>query len=309
MAWIKRNLLFTIAGVIALLLLGAAAFYDYQGWSHNSEQFTQLNDIYGKLKQLADQKPGPGNPSDPKSNNTQIAKDQEKEIRAWINQAGGFFKPITAIPDMAEVTSEAYAAALRRTIDQLQREAEIASVQLPPKYGFSFEAERSTVKFAPGSLAPLAVQLGEVKTIAEILFSARVNSLDAIQRARASDDDAAGSASDYIAETSVTNELAVLTPYAVTFRSFTPELSAVLARFAASPNGFIVKGLNVSPAGQTQSAGFSGGLPGEGFAQPVMPVQQASVAGTSKGGMTVFLNQQLLRITLEVIIVKPLPKK
>ncbi len=68
---------------------------------------------------------------------------------------------------------------------------------LPPNYGFSFEAQRSIVKFAPGSLPPLAVQLGEVKTISEILFASRVNSLDGIQRARVSDDDTAGPQSDY----------------------------------------------------------------------------------------------------------------
>ncbi|MEI6193036.1 MAG: Amuc_1100 family pilus-like protein [Verrucomicrobiota bacterium] len=316
MAWIKRNLFFVIGGVVALLLLGAAAFYDYQGWSRNTEKFDKLNEIYGTLKQLNDQKPSPG---DTKINNTQTAKDQEKEIRAWIEQTGNYFKPIAPVPNSPEVTSEAYAAALRRTIDQLQHEADGASVQLPPKYAFSFEAQRSIVRFAPGSLAPLAVQLGEVKAISEILFAARVNSYDSIQRVRVSDDDVAGSQSDYIGDPAVTNDLCILTPYAVTFRSFTPELAAVLAGFAASPNGFIVKGLNVSPAGLAAPS-FGGGGPygrgegmpgmppgmGEGFAPPVSPTT-AAVPG--KGGLQPFLNEQLLRVTLEVVIVKPLPKK
>lgn len=325
MAWLKRNLFFAIGGAVALLLLGAAAFYDYQGWSHNAAAFAKLNEIYATLKQLNDQKPSPG---DAKINNTQTAKDQEREIRAWIEKAGNYFKPIAPIPDAPEVTSEAYAAALRRMIDQLQREADAASVQLPPKYSFSFEAQRYIVKFAPGSLGPLAVQLGEVKAIAEIMFAARVNSLDSIQRARVSDDDVAGSASDYIAEVATTNDLAVTTPYAVTFRSFTPELAAVLAGFAASPDGFIVKGVNVSPAGLTPAAGGygggyggygggygrggygrgEGGMPGEGYAPPVAP-GTAPGAGAGRGGLTSFLNEQLLRVTLEVVIVKPLLKK
>jgi hypothetical protein len=41
-----------------------------------------------------------------------------------------------------------------------------------------------------------------VKAIAEILFAARVNDLDGIQRVRVSDDDTAGSQSDYIEEAS-----------------------------------------------------------------------------------------------------------
>ena len=85
MAWIKRNLFFVIGGVVALLLLGAAAFYDYQGWSRNTEKFDKLNEIYGTLKQLNDQKPSPG---DTKINNTQTAKDQEREIRTCIQQTG-----------------------------------------------------------------------------------------------------------------------------------------------------------------------------------------------------------------------------
>lgn len=313
MAWIKRNLFFAIGGVIALLLLGAAAFYNYQGWNHNTVAKEKLNEIYGNLQQLATQKPAPGDGK--KINNTQTAKDQELEIRAWTEQTGNYFKPIAAIPNSPEVTSEAFAAALRRTLDQLQREAETASVQMPPKYGFSFEAQRSIVKFAPGSLAPLAVQMGEVKTIAEILFAARVNSLDSLQRVRVSDDDIAGSQSDYIADPAITNDLAVLTPYAITFRSFTPELAAVLAGFAASPHGFIVKGVNVSPAGMTPSMGGpgafgrgEGGMPGEGYAPPVSPASAPGV-GTGKGGLSAFLNEQLLRVTLEVVIVKPLPKK
>jgi hypothetical protein len=312
MAWIKRNLLFTIGGAIALLLLGAAAFYNFKGWDHNVGAKRHLSEIYDQLKSIAAKKPAPGDGK--KINNTQTAKDQEKEVRAWIEKTGNIFQPIAAIPNTPEVTSEAYASALRRMIDQLQHEADTASVLLPPKYSFSFEAERYIVRFAPGSLEPLAVQLGEVKAIAEVLFAARVNALDSIQRMRVSDDDIAGSQADYIAGPAITNDLVIMTPYAVTFRSFTPELAAVLDGFAASPNGFIIKGINVSPAGMASAmASYGGGgrgegwAPGEGFAAPVSP---ATGVGTgSRGGMQSFLNEQLLRVTLEVMIVKPLLKK
>ena len=131
---------------------------------------------------------------------------------------------------------------------------------LPPKYNFSFEAQRSLVKFAPGSLGALAAQFGEVKTISEILFAAQVNSLDGIQRVRVSDDDANGPQADYFDGHSVTNNLAVLTPYQITFRSFSPEIAQVLAGFASSPHGFIVKSINVQPAGAAAAivAGDSG---------------------------------------------------
>ena len=297
MGWIKRNLFFAVGGVIALVLLGAAAFYDYKGWSHNAAAFATLNEIYGKLTELTSQKPSPGNA---KIDNIKAAKEQEQEVREWINGTGDYFKPIAPIPNSPEVSSEAFAAALRRTIDQLQREADAASVQLPPKYSFAFEAQRSIVKFA-GSLAPLAVQLGEVKTISEILFAAHVNAIDNIQRARVSDDDTAGPQEDYLNDVSVTNDLAVLTPYAVTFRSFSGELASVLAAFAASPHGFVVEGINISPAGMAPAAG---GSPEGGGPPPMMP-PPGGMPG--RGGLPTVLNEQLLRITLKVMIVKPLP--
>jgi len=221
-------------------------------------------------------------------------------VRDWIDQAANYFKPIAPIPAAMEVTSEEFAADLRRTIDQLQHEADAASVQLPPKYGFSFEAQRMIVKFAPGSLAPLAVQLGEVKTISEVFFAARVNALDGIQRVRVSDDDASGPQTDYLNEVSVRNNLAVETPYAVTFRSFSPELAAVLAGFAASPNGFIVKAINIVPAGAV-TQGAAPGMP--------VPASPAPTVGTGRDGLPTVLKEQLLRVTLEIVIVKPLAKK
>jgi hypothetical protein len=293
MGWIKRNLMFAIGGVVAVLLLLGAGFYDWRSWAHNGAAFDQLNEIYGKLKELNDKKPQPGNA---KVDNVKAAKEQESEVREWISTAEQQFEPITPIPDAAEVTSEAFAGDLRRTIDALKHEADSSSVQLPPNYGFSFEAQRSIVRFAPGSLAPLAVQLGEVKKISEILFAARVNALDGIQRVRVSDDDTAGPQTDYLAELSETNNLAVMTPYAVTFRSFSPELASTLAGFAASPNGMIVKAVNIAPAGSAaQGAGGPGAPP------PVIV--------PSRGGLPTVLKEQLLRITLEVVIVKPLPKK
>jgi hypothetical protein len=39
MAWIKRNLFFVIGGILAMGLLGAAGFYNYKGWSHNTAAF------------------------------------------------------------------------------------------------------------------------------------------------------------------------------------------------------------------------------------------------------------------------------
>jgi hypothetical protein len=295
MTWIKRNLLFVIGGVLALVLLGAVGFYDYVNWKRNSVAFDKLNEVYNTLRTLTNQKPSPGNDH---INNIETAKQQEAQLRDWINQTRNYFQPIVPIPNPTNgpISNESFADALHRTIDQLQREAPNANVGVQPQYSFSFEAQRSRVKFAPGSLGALAVQLGEVKAISEILFAARVNQLDGIQRLRVSDDDANGPQTDYLNDAPVTTDLAVMTPYTITFRAFSPEIAQTLAGFASSPNGFVVKSINIQPAGAEAPSGAGAPPPAPG----AMP---------GKGGLQTVLQEQLLRATLEVEIVKLLPKK
>ena len=317
MGWIKRNLFFVVGGVVALGLLGAGGFYIYEGWNRNSDASTKLQEIYDTLKSLQQQKPAPGNQ---KIDNTKIAREQHQQLRQWIETAGKFFQPISPIP-ADNLTSEAYAGELRRTIDMLQHEADSDGVALPPKYDFSFSAQRPLVKFAPGSLEPLSVQLGEVKAITEAIFSAHVNDLDSIQRVRVSDDDASGPAGDYIDDHAVTNDLVVFTPYLVTIRCFTPDLAHVVSTLATASNTFLIKAINVVPAGSATTAlpnpqgAMPGTMPGTmpgGFypgvnnnmlpATPVQPV-------VGKGGLQTVLKEQLLRVSLEVEIVKLLPKR
>ncbi len=319
MGWIKRNLFFVIGGVIALILLGGSGFYIFQGWSRNSAASGTLNEIYTTLNNLARQNPGPGNDT---INNTEIAKDQYKQIRDWIASGSGYFRPIPPIP-ADSVTSETFAAALRRTVSQLQKEADDASVVLPPKYDFSFAAQEPIMQFSPESLPLLSVQLGEVRAIAETLFSARINNLDGIQRSRVSENDISGPQGDYTDKQSVTNDLTIVTPYIITFRSFTPEIAHVISAFATSSNAFIIKSINVEPAGAGTSEDMSqGGMPGmpppgmetEGYRRPFRgypggnqpPAATPPVSG--KGGLQTVLKEQLLRTTIEVDLVKMLPK-
>src|SRR5262249_19518536 len=128
----------------------------------------------------------------------------------------------------------------------------------PSDYSFSFQAEKNKVGFNSSGLAPLSVQLGEVKAICGILFQAKINSLENLRRERVSPDDTGGPQTDYLNEKSVTNELALLTPNELTFKCFSSELAAVLSGFASSPNGIIVKTINVKSA----PPGAAGLVPG-----------------------------------------------
>ena len=299
MGWIKRNLLFVIVGAVTMGLLGAAGFYIYKGWTRNTEAFDKLNEIYGTLKNLQSQTPAPGNE---KVDNAKIAREQQQHLRVWVESAGKYFQPIPPVPS-GPVTSEAFARALSSTVDRLQGLAKDSGVVLPDQYFFSFKAQSRELNIA--SPAALSVQLGEVKAIAEILFSAKVNALDGIQRGRVSGDDVSGPQGDYIDQPSVTNNWVVITPYVVTFRCFTPELSRVIAAFASSSNAFLIKAINIQPAGAVAANSAPGYAPG--FGPGSVPLAAAPPV-TDKGTLPTVLKEQLLRISLQLELVKLLPK-
>ena len=253
MDWIKRNLYFLIGSLVALALMGLAGWYLYSKWDLNNDLLGQLDKEYSELKRLSEQNPHPGND---KVDNIKAAKEQQQELRAYIQKARQHFEvcPPIPVPESGKLTSQEFSSALSRTVDQMQRDAQKASVELPGKdskgnsYSFSFAAQRESLAYAAGSLEPLSVQLGEVKAICDVLFQAKINSLDSLRRERVSEDDAKGPGNDYLPDRSVTNELAVLSPYEVSFRCFSSELASVLAGFASSPCALLVKSINVEAA-------------------------------------------------------------
>jgi hypothetical protein len=327
MSWIKRNLYFLVFSVLAVALMGLAGWYLYDKWQLSNDITAKLNEQYEKLGRLNGEKPHPGSRD---IDNIQAAKDQRQQLTNYIQQARNYFQRVPAIPNSPKVNSQDFTAALRRTLDQLQRDAVGASVNLPPDaggYSFSFAAEKPRVTFAAGSLAPLSVQLGEIKAICDVLFLAKINSLDNVRRERVSADDANGPATDYLTETSTTNDLAVLTPYELTFRCFSSELASVLAGFASSPFGLVVKNINVELASASTVPGAFGTEPGANpgaypgaYPQmqvpPTAPPPQPAALGAyaapvpgARGGLPTVLDEKQLKVTLMLNVVKLLPPK
>lgn len=350
MDWIKRNLVFVIGAAVTLVLMAMAGWYSYSGWSNNSTQREEITKAYEELKTLSGSKPAPGDGK--KVDNIKLAKEQQKEAQEFIQKLAGHLQPIPSIPAMppgaTNIASRDYSAALQETIAQLQKEAANSSVILPPRYKFSFEKQASLVTFAPGTVEPLAVQLGEVNAICDILNHAKVNSLDGIRRERiaGSPDDLSGPATDYLNTPAITNELAILTPYEISFRSFSPELAGVLSGFAQSRHGFIVRAVNVEPAQTSMATDALTAQPV--YAQPVYappaaqatrqilgeealgpgagirgrygaaganpygaypPVGQPAPVGVApaKSGLQILLKEKQLKVTLLVHVVKLLP--
>jgi hypothetical protein len=348
MDWIKRNLYFLVGSLVAVALMGLAGWYLYSKWQLNNDILGGLDEQYAKLKRLYEQNPHPGSG---KIDNIKIAKDQQQELRDYIRKTQPYFQLCPAIPqpESGKLTSQEFSSALSRTIDQMQRDAARASVVLPPSdsknnsYSFSFAAQKESLAYLPGSLGPLSAQLGEVKAICAVLFAAKVNSLDNLRRERVSDDDLKGPQTDYLSDKSVTNELAVLSPYELSFRCFSSELAAVLAGFASSPCGMIiVKAINVESAPAVAASnepapppmayanppppraaptprpednfaaryGMRGGRPrpspqpAQVYAQPPPTAPPAN-----KGGLPLVLDEKQLKVTLMLNVVKPAPPK
>jgi hypothetical protein len=348
MDWIKRNLYFLIGSLLALALMGFAGWYLYSKWQRNNEILGQLDEQYAKLKRLYEQKPHPGSG---KVDNIKAAKDQQQELRAYLQKSRQHFQrcPPIPVPESGKLTSQEFSSALSRTLDQMQREATRTSVALPPKdskgqtYSFSFAAQRESLAYAPGSLEPLSVQLGEIQAIGAVLFQARINALDNLRRERVSEDDLKGPQTDYLPDKSVTNELAVLSPYEITFRCFSQELAAVLAGLASSPYGLLVKSINVEVAPASAAANDQpAALPVQTapayvppVTQPRMPAPSAAEASfaarygmgapaaprpapapvyyspvapapstVNRGGLPLALDERQLKITLMLNVVK-----
>lgn len=272
-----------IGGIIALVLLGAAGWYLYSKWDLNNTNLASLNQAYADLKALNDKNPNPG------GDNIKIAKEQKKELVDYEGRTHKYFQKIPQIPDLPKKTDRDFASALSRTVDQLRRDSTNASVNIQENYNFSFTAEKLKINFDTRGLEPLSTQLGEIKAICDVLFQARINALDGLRRERVSADDQAGPATDYLGENSTSNTLAVLTPYEVTFRCFSPELASVLAGFASSPNGWIVKTINVEVAGtlptETTAATPAPVVPTYVAPQPTQPNLSAEAAEMRRYGM------------------------
>lgn len=283
MDWVKRNLAFVIGTGLAVVLMLLSGFYLYSNSAKNNEAREQLEAEYNELKRLHQLKPHPGKGD---VDNISLARQQKDELLQVIARVEEQLEPITAIPANTNVTGEQFSASLRRTIDQLNRGAKSSSVIVPTNYNFSFEAEKRLVKFAPGSLDRLAVQLGEVKALSEILFAAKVNKLTGLRRPRVSPDDWTGPQSDYFGEPSETNELAVISPYEISFESFSAELSAVVSGFANSPHGIVIEGLNVRPAKALAARGsrYGMGATAQPGAQPIYAAPVDSPYGAEVGG-------------------------
>ena len=128
---------------------------------------SKLKDAAGKVKNLL--------------NEVAAAKEDLQHLESFLTELRKFFVPI-AYPDAKD--SREFKLLLNDTLYNLNREAEAANVVLPSKpYPFTFKKQSESTQFEPPTITPLAIQLEEIKTICQILFKAKVHSIEGLRRA------------------------------------------------------------------------------------------------------------------------------
>jgi hypothetical protein len=331
MPWLKRNLWLVVGGVVALGLLGVAGFFLYSKIQAEAAVTAALTAQREELDQINNLDPHPG---DGKVNNIEAAKQQEKELLAFVAKARPKFVPLDY---PTQLNGGQFKLLLDTTLADLQRAGERAGVKLQQQYAFTFSAQKPQMTFDQNSIQPLAMQLTEIRAVCEMLFKARVVTLDRIRRIGVASQDTPGlnpSTSDYITHRkAVTNELAVVMPYEFVFHCFSGELARVLESLYTSPHPFVVKNVVVdtepasllsadpnAPEGEQESAAASaasaqarfmqryGGMRGMRGMAPPPPVENPAAPGTTKGGLSPMIDEKPFRVILwlDVVRLKPL---
>jgi hypothetical protein len=316
MQWIKRNLFLVIGGVVALGLLGFAGFYLYTKIQQDNAVTEELAAATQKLEGLAKREPYP-NPE-----NIKAAKDEAKRVQGFLEDVEKHF---ASAPYPQQLNNMEFRTYLETTRSELLADALRSGVEVPTNYWFSFAAQKGAMTFSEKSLQPLASQLADIRTICEVLFDAKINSLVWLRRVPVDSQDQLGS-QDYMNAKPITNNWGTVMPYEVTFQGFSAQLASVLEGLVRLPYCFVVTNLVVEPAASAGQSLNNPNVPflsvpqGESAAQNLMnrysryaryggmmgppPAPVAPVAT----GPTNFLDEKPLRFTLYVQAVKLKPQ-
>lgn len=317
MAWIKRNLFFVIGSLVALGLMGYGGFRLYSAITNEQEVSTQIQTLYANLDALKKQNPHPGSSSPNKVDNVKAVQEQEAMLKAYLGKTRTTFVTPPPIPSAAKVTDKDFKTELSITIASLTRAAKESSVTLPTDYYFTFQSQKSMLQFEAGSLEKLASHLGEIKTICDILFSAKINALNAIQREVISPT-MDQNATDYMSDKTMATSMADITPYRVVFTCFSAELADVMSGLASSHYGFVVKTINIDPMEISQDAGATtvaapvmtpspqqqfNSRYGNRYNPPPPPVN-VNPAASAPTKPTVLVTEHPIKVTLMIEVIK-----
>jgi len=299
MAWVKRNLGLVIGGAVALALMVLAGFYLWSQIQQDQEVTQQLEDQTQQFQQLLSR---PYLPKGGKVNNIEFAKDENKHLEEFQQQVRSHFGT-REVP--TNITAREFRAMLDRTIYDLQKQAESLGITLPEKdYWFTFAPEKQAVEFKNAIM--LTYQLMDVKDLAEIMYNAKVHDLKRIKRVPASSDD--NNQNDFIDKKASTNDVAIVTPYEITFQGFSTESARVMEGLVNAKHVFIVKSVvaTKAPADEVQNSAVPIMNPAYNrYSRYAPPVQQ--MAPRPQRSANVLMDESKLQFVLQIDAVRLKP--
>lgn len=241
MLWFKKNLIFTIACAVGVILIGVSIFLYFQKRGEEVELNEKLNERTARLKELYDL------PIFPSAENLRAIDEDQRKLVGFIEQCKKYFLPV---PALNVPNAQALRTALDTNIFRFHEEAKKSGVTIAiNNYAFSFDELIKRIDYSPYSIRPLAQQLAEIDKMLEILYAAKINKLELIQRSRVCIEDMQPniSAAHYVPELPKTNAIMSIHPYRLTFSCFSSEFASVLDGFMRSPYGFVIKAVDVEP--------------------------------------------------------------
>jgi hypothetical protein len=263
MAWIKRNLLFVVGLVVAFAVLGGGVLYllgNLQDAEGVSAELTGKNETLDGLVKR---------PTYPNSKNIELVKGEQQRVESFKTSARARFG---TIPKAESLNNAGFKSVLEATILNLTRNAERAGVKLPDKYDFTFSEQRRQLQLPEKALPSLALHLGDLADICQVLFDSKVHALNSLKRPQVASTDSNAS-NDFVSKKPATNSVvgASILPYEVSFECFSSELGAVLAGFLNANEAYIIKTINVEHGSGTETPGGqpeSGAMPPPGAMDP-----------------------------------------
>jgi hypothetical protein len=321
MLWLKRNLPLAVAILVAVVLSGAGGYFVWKNKSTNDE----LNERLGAAKRDLDRLTQEIKPS-PTPDNVKAAREDSQRSQAFSALCRRLFAPTP----YTQLNGQSYRSMLETEVAGLRRLAQSTGVDIPTNYYFSFEAQSKPMTFEPYSLKPLSDQLSEIRSLCQILFNARIHTLDGIRRVAVSQYDLQNSAEIMTGYGVQSNRFTALQiwPYQVSFECFSEQLAAVMSAVSQSPRMILVKNVTVETVGEGPRQGPGSnpdpnappasvpravpggrgpgrrGMPAMTPA-PATPAGRAAAAAAKPAGLTTALEEQMLRVNLLLHVIKP----
>jgi hypothetical protein len=245
MDWIKQNIVLVASLVVSLAMIGGSGYYFYSMIGAEGGLNAELATAQSTYADFLGKTPFPS------PENFELIKQQQTNLLALRARTEKQF-PVLVTSD--KIRSSDFADKLAGVVDELKMAAQTANVTLPTNNTlFAFTAQRAMLQFDSNALPVMMVQLGDIKTLCNILFESKVYEINGIKRAALPSDAAAKEAypTDYLPSSRnvVTNALtgAIVLPYELTFKGVSVELATVMEKMAKSPAGILVKAVTVAP--------------------------------------------------------------